>query len=183
MGRRTLYGCLASRMLVYGVAAVILFGQAPVQASAAQPSTNQCFLDDEALQANAPELWAQQRQFAAIGFSPLEYRRSCALQTEDDQQYYDWAREFAGCGDSATYDALYGRFLKDPSFHFMSSAEADIATPALFTEYCALVAQIDLAAFFNEDGSPNWAATDAHRDTFDKIIDFVRRHGVRRTFD
>ena len=65
----------------------------------------------------------------------------------------------------------------------MSSAEADFATPELFTEYCALVAQIDLAAFFNEDGSPNWAATDAHRDTFDKIIDFVRRHGVRRTFD
>lgn len=148
---------------------------------AAAPAAAQqiCLTDHTAFMDGNPQGFEAAMRSVVVAHAPVEFRNSCDLLTEDDLRFYTAMAEALACTDSPTYHQVFAQVLKPQSGYLFAARAEDFPSAEMFDGYCALVAQIDMAALVDGEDQLDQAALDAQSQTFQSILTYVAQFGLR----
>ncbi|MGB0438747.1 MAG: hypothetical protein ACPG7W_09410 [Paracoccaceae bacterium] len=118
-------------------------------------------------------------QTVSMAHLPIEYRSSCGQMTQDDHAYYAALAKTLKCTDSPTYHTVFGQILEPQDTYLFAATPASFSSADLFDAYCALVSEIDIAAFVTPEGEMDDTALEQQFATFQDILSFVSLYSLR----
>lgn len=138
----------------------------------AQEQDSACFVDNLPAP-NATQAYEAQMRALMMAHTPIEYRNSCGLLDDSDKRFFDAIRAQTNCQASDGYMKFFGQYLSDAESYLFAVKRTDLRSDEDFETYCTIVAEIDLAAAVNEDGSVNVEMLQAQAPLFQALQAFT----------
>ena len=139
-------------------------------------SAQTCFVDAERTE---NDNFDGMMRAVMMAHSPIEYRNSCGLRDESDQQFFNAIRSQLRCEVSEDYNTFFGQYLSDQEEFLFAVNRIDLMNDNAYDTYCQIVDRIDLSAALNADGTVNSAALQLQGPLFQALQDHVAKWRIK----